>query len=293
MRSLIILNFAMLGAVMLTVRITVNAQDCGCTSTQVQTNTAAPCGRTIGEVVTVGSAGEIRAAIDRANREGGNLTILISNGTYRIASSASFPYLTASNVVIRSLSGNRDSVILEGGGMKDVSPATEDGLLIAGDHVTIADLTIREVGNHGIQVSGHHLLVHNVRVRNTYQQMLKGATDRASIDSGVVQCSLFEYSAGVGPNYYIGGIDVHKGRGWTVRDNVFTGIQSPSSSVAEHAVHFWNNSEDNTVERNVIRNCDRGIGFGLGTSANHGGIIRNNFVYNDGSSTFSDVGIGL
>ncbi len=269
------------------------AGDCGCTVAQVRDNTVVPCGLVIGEIVTVQTAGEFRAAIDRANTEGGNLTILIADGSYRIASTASFPYLTASNVVIRGLSGRRDAVILEGDGMRDVEPATEDGLLIAGDHVTIADLTIRGVGNHGIQVSGHHLFVHNVRIQDTYQQMLKGATDRASIDSGIVQCSRFEYTDGIGPNYYIGGLDIHKGRGWIVRDNHFQDIQSPAGSVAEHAVHFWNDCADNTVERNVILNCDRGIGFGLGGSENRGGIIRNNFIYNRGAGIFPDVGIAL
>ncbi len=269
------------------------AQDCGCTAEQVRANTVAPCDILRGEVVTVRTAGEFRAAIDQANARTDPTTILVENGTYRIASTSSFPYLTANSAVIRSRSGQRDSVILEGTGMRDVAPATEDGLLIAGDQVIIADLTIRNVGNHGIQVSGHGLLVHNVRIQNTYQQMLKGATDRATIDSGTVQCCLFEYTEGIGPNYYIGGIDVHKGRGWIVRDNLFESIQSPAGSVAEHAVHFWNNSASSTVERNIILNCDRGIGFGLGTSRNSGGVIRNNFIYNNGTGVFPDVGIGL
>jgi len=47
------------------------------------------------------------------------------------------------------------------------------------------------------------------------------------------------------------------------------------------------------MERNLIINCDRGIGFGLGSSPNTGGIIRNNMSYNDGFALFADVGIGL
>ena len=43
------------------------------------------------------------------------------------------------------------------------------------------------------------------------------------------------------------------------------------------------------VERNIIINADRGIGFGLGKQKGHdGGVIKNNFVH-----VTRDVGIGL
>lgn len=273
--------------------ITLQAQSCNCTFSQVQNNTVTPCNLTIGTVVTVNSVSGLRNAINQANSTGGNMTILIANGTYQISSTAWYPTIFEDNVVIRSLSGNRDLVILRGGGMKDVSPNVEDGILVIGNNVTIADLTIVEVGNHAIQVSGHNLFVHNVKIQNAYQQMIKGASSAVSIDSGIVQCSLLEYPGGIGPNYYIGGLDIHKGKGWIVRDNIFKNIISPSGSLAEHAVHFWNNCANNIVERNLIINCDRGIGFGLGTSANTGGIIRNNMIYNNGLAQFNDVGIAL
>lgn len=272
--------------------LTINAQLCSCTIQEVQQNKVTPCNVTIGKIVTVSTTSEIRNAINQANSTGGNMTILIADGYYQIASATSYPYITGNNMVIRSASGKRDQVILSGGGMKPTS-STENVLGIAGNNVTIADLTIQDCGNHGIQISGHHLMVHNLHFKNTYEQMLKGATDANYIDSAIVQCSLFEYPNGIGPNYYIGGLDIHKGTHWTVRDNVFKNIKSPSGSVAEHAIHFWNQSSDNLIERNWIINCDRGIGFGLGNSPSKGGLIRNNMIYNDGGGNFSDVGIGL
>jgi hypothetical protein len=272
--------------------LTINAQLCSCTIQEVEQNKVTPCNVTIGKTVTVSTTSEIRNAINQANATGGNITILIADGSYQIASSTSYPYITGNNIVIRSLSGKRDQVILSGGGMKPTS-STENVLGIAGNHITIADLTIQDCGNHGIQVSGHHLMVHNVHFKNTYEQMLKGATDANYIDSAIVQCSLFEYPSGIGPNYYIGGLDIHKGTHWTVRDNMFKNIKSPSGSIAEHAIHFWNQSSDNLIERNWIINCDRGIGFGLGNSPSQGGLIRNNMIYNDGGGNFSDVGIAL
>ncbi len=221
------------------------------------------------------------------------MTILIEDGTYPIASPSWYPYITASNVVFRSVSGNRDAVILTGTGMSSVAPSTEIGISCVGDNITIADLTIRDVGNHGISTRGDSMFVHNVKIQNTFEQMIKGTSAGDGADDAIVQCSFFEYPAGIGPQFYIGGLDIHEGNNWLVRDNVFKNIISPSGSVAEHAIHFWNFSGNNTIERNWIINCGRGIGFGLGSSPSDGGIIRNNMIYNDGTGTFNDVGIGL
>lgn len=270
-----------------------NAQDCTCTISQVENNTVESCNIVIGEVVTVSNESEFYNAVNTANNSGGNMTILLNDGEYNLASTSQYPYITASNMVFRSASGNRDAVIISGQGMQNVNPATEIGIYLVGDNITVADLTIRNVGNHGIATNSDNHLIHNVRIQNTYEQMIKGNSAGDGADDCIVQCSLFEYTNGVGPQWYIGGLDIHEGNNWIVRDNVFKDIASPSQQVAEHAVHFWDNSGDNVVERNKIVNCDRGIGFGLGSSPNSGGIIRNNMITNDGSGAFHDVGIGL
>lgn len=291
-RPLLISLFSV--SILLAITLPAIGQSCDCSIRDVQNNSVTPCETTIGEVVTVATESELKSAISLANSNGGDMTILIEDGIYQVASTSSFPYITGNNIVFRSASGNRDAVVIRGGGMVPTN-STEDGFLIAGDNVTIADLTIREVGNHGIQVSGHNLYVHNVRIQNTYEQMLKGSTAESRIDSAVIQCSLFEYTSGIGPNWYIGGLDIHKGHGWLVRDNMFKNIISPGQAISEHAIHFWDQSSHNTVERNWIINCDRGIGFGLGQNGdqNDGGMIRNNMIYNNGSGQYNDVGIGL
>jgi hypothetical protein len=141
-------------------------------------------------------------------------------------------------------------------------------------------------------------VIRNCILRVAYQQMIKVSNDPAargvSSDDGLIENCLFEYTAGVGPQFYIGGIDAHGSKNWVVRNNTFRNIASPSRSVAEFAVHFWDGSAGNTVERNLIVSCDRGIGFGLDGKGNTGGIIRNNMIYHAaGTGRFADTGIAL
>ncbi|MEO6190392.1 MAG: hypothetical protein ABIP47_07250, partial [Saprospiraceae bacterium] len=81
-----------------------HSQQCNCTISQVSTNTVTPCRETIGTVIHVKSVQEFQSAINQANTKGGNLSILIEDGTYHVATSASHPYITASKMVIRSAS---------------------------------------------------------------------------------------------------------------------------------------------------------------------------------------------
>lgn len=225
-------------------------------------------------------------------------TILLEDGIYSISGTWAAA-VTTDHLTIQSLSGNRESVIIQGWGMYD---DFHHGFWISADHVTIRDLTIQSVRNHCIQtdVDVNNLSVINCILKDAGEQILKvPASDGADhSDNGLVEGCLFEYSAGVGPRYYIGGIDVHRGRDWVVRKNIFRFIRSPDASIAEHAVHFWNDSRNTLVEQNLIITCDRGIGFGLGISSHTGGIIRNNMIYHDGSLISGmpgqdDVGISL
>jgi hypothetical protein len=240
-----------------------------------------------GNTVIVSNMTELQNACNAANQDG-NMTILIEDGTYQLSNML---YITADDVTFRGKSGNRDSVVLRGNGMDG---SVSHVFLVAGKNFTVADLTLGWVFYHGVQVQGEQdadgFLAHNVRFVDTNEQMLKvsGSGDVATGDNGIVECCLFEYTAGIGPQYYVGGVDCHLGKNWIVRNNIFKHIRSPETYLAEHAIHFWNSAENTLVENNIIINCDRGIGFGLGTSPHIGGIIRNNMVH-----TTRDVGIGL
>lgn len=239
-----------------------------------------------GTLVTVSNVAELRNAVEQANQQG-NMTIQLEDGTYSLDDML---WISGSRITFRSRSGNRAGVVLRGQGMRG---GVSHIFNVAGSEFTAADLTLGWVANHGIQIhsDADNILVHNVRFVDTGEQMLKISYrpgDSTSSDNGLVQWCLFEYPAGVGPQYYIGGIDAHQAHNWVVRHNVFRNIRSPESDLAEHAIHFWSGSQNTLVEQNVIVNCDRGIGFGLGSRGHSGGVIRNNMVHSS-----RDVGIGL
>jgi len=239
----------------------------------------------------VSTVTELNAALHETNNNNGNRTILLEDGTYELTNNLLFIGVNMANLTLRSVSGNRDAVIIRGQGMTgNVSHIFN----VAAANFTVADMTIGWVANHPIQIHGEtntdNCLIQNVRFVDANEQLLKVSTSTTGVtaDNGIVQCCLFEFSAGVANQWYTGGIDAHQAQNWIVRNNTFKHIRSPEANLAEHAIHFWNDAAGTIVENNLIINCDRGIGFGLGTRQHTGGIIRNNMVH-----TSRDVGIGL
>jgi len=266
-----------------------------------------PLTLTRGTVYPASTLTQLKQAVSAANAGGSPATILVSNGVYVL----DVPTLniTCPGLVIRSATGNRDAVVIRG---PDEGPTAslQNVFSVSATNVVIADLTFGYCRWHGIQVHGESaqnaagLWVHNCRIVNCNEQFIKGSVGSGSVGArdGLIENCLFEFTTGWAYQYYTGGIDIHKGVNWMVRDNLFRNLRVPSgqTGIAEHAVHFWNRAgqpQNVIVERNWIINCDRGIGFGLGGFASgfNGGSsrIRNNFVYNDGTGPSTDVGIGL
>lgn len=245
----------------------------------------------------VATVSQLNSAVAAANAGTKSLEILVQDGTYTLNQSLA---LRAQGITVRSQSGNRDAVVLQGTSM---TSGITHIFQVYGHDVTIADMTLRLVWNHAVQIHGEgpasadRTVLRNLVIQDTGQQMVKVSYTQGTLpsaDDGRVEGCLFEYSAGIGPQYYIGGIDAHQAKNWIVRGNTFRGIRSPDSNVAEHAIHFWSDSENTLVERNLIINCDRGIGFGLGNRGHIGGIIRNNMIYHaDLGADKGDVGIEL
>jgi hypothetical protein len=245
---------------------------------------------------TVGTVAELEGAVVNANRAGGGDTILVLDGVYTLNNTLN---ITAPNIRIAGKSGAREKVVIQGDAMSDTA-RVGNVLRVSGRNFHLSDVTLQKSRYHLIQFAddADGPVVRNCILRDAFEQMVKVSYDAAapgvSTDEGLIENCLFEYTAGIGPQFYIGGIDAHAAKNWVVRNNTFRNIISPSGSVAEFAVHFWNGSANNTVERNLIINCDRGIGFGLDGKSNTGGTIRNNMIYHAANTgRFADTGIAL
>ena len=250
--------------------------------------------------VNVGTATQLTNAVNTANSNAScSTTILVADGTYTLSAMLA---ITAPNMTVKGSSGDRTKVILQGDAMSSTANVKEI-FYVNANNFTIENMTLQRVGWHTVQVVGENnrdnFVARNMVFRDAYEQIIKISQDvnnpNVTGDNGLIENSLFEYTAGIGPEYYIGGIDIHGGSNWIIRGNTFKNIISPDTAVAEHAVHIWDApASNNLVEKNLIINCDRGIGFGLGDRGNSGGIIRNNMIYHAaGNGSFVDVPIGL
>jgi hypothetical protein len=247
-----------------------------------------------GAVVNVSSESQLRAA---ASNLASNTTIVLAPGVY-VLQDTIYINGTFSNVGIRGASGNADDVVLRGPGM--TNPSVPHGIWVGGNvaGVTIANLTVRDVYYHPIifNAGTQAPLVHNVTLINAGQQFIKSNPNPSGggVDNGVVQYSVFEYTT-TSKDYYTNGVDVHRGRNWTIRHNLFRNIRAPQGQLAGPAILMWNGSSGTVAEGNTFIDCQREIAFGLieRTPDDHtGGVIRNNFIYRQ-ASVASDAAIGV
>jgi len=279
-----------------------------------QTSRCQPLASPAGSVVTIAAA-DAQALTEAVQRAGPGSTILLADGTYRMRWAL---IVRTAGLTIRSASGNARAVVIDG--------AYEANELIAieASGVTIANVTMTRAVDHLVHLvppprsSIRDIRLSGLRLVDAGEQFIKANPDAgrtAFVDDTIVECSEFgltEEGRGHveslgGTSCYTGGVDVHASRGWAVRFNRFEGLFCRTGFLSEHAVHFWQSARDTVVENNLIVNCARGIGFGLGSSnpiarrwddveaagyVDHlGGVIRNNVIY--ANVPEYDTGIGL
>lgn len=269
-----------------------------------------------GASITVSNVAQLANAVNSATP---GTTIRIADGVYNL--DGVYLRFDVPNVTLRSASGIREAVVLDGNYL------TTEIIQIVASGVTIADLTLREAYYHPIHVIAEdsantlNTTIYNLHIIDPGEQAIKinNTTSGFYVDDGVIACSHIELTnAGrsqIRNNCYTGGIDAHQARNWTIRDNIIEGFWC-SSGLSEHGIHLWRGSRDTIVERNLLRNNARGIGFGLVTSGpgrtygdnacpaasgyvdHYGGVIRNNMVYAGSAALFGseygfDCGICL
>ncbi len=254
---------------------------------------------------SVSNIKQVYQALNTIKNEQGYSAIIFEEGVYHFKKTLN---ITTPNLMLLSKSANPSNTILRGNGMK-ATKGVDNLLRIAASNFVLDGLTLEQAGNHLIQIAGESGArkprIRNAILQDSYEQLFKVTYSRKHTDKfsneGIIENCLFRYTKGVGPNYYIGGIDAHGIRNWVIQNNIFENIASPSQYIAEHAIHLWNDTFNNIVKNNLIINSDRGIGFGMKMHnanyiyhSNFGGIIQNNIIYHaNNKNKFSDVGIIL
>ena len=256
-------------------------------------------------IYVIGNVREAYQTLAKVHRKGGNAAIFFEEGVYRFNKTLN---ITSPNIMLLSTSTFPHKTVLRGNGMK-ASKGVDNLIRVAASGFVLDGLTLEQSGNHLIQIAGESgatkPIIRNCILQDGYEQLVKVTYSRTVLDlharEGLIENCLFQYTAGIGPNYYIGGIDAHGIQGWIIRNNIFVNIASPSKHIAEHAIHLWNDTSNNLISENIIINSDRGIGLGMRqkrqnylSHSNLGGTIENNAIYHaKNHHKFADTGIVL
>ncbi len=258
---------------------------------------APPLPKPAGEVIRAATVEELyRAAQDV--RPGG--TILLADGHYPLPH---FLKLGTDNVTLRSESGRRESVVIDGSGRGHHVPMVGELIWITRcSGVTIADLTIQNVKWNGFKLTSDmgvtKVGIYNCVIHNVWQRGIKGPgvpkENREKLrptDCRVQYCLFYndhpkqpgDDDSDTFDGNYVGGMDIMYAKRWTISDNVFVDIHGRTHE-GRGAIFLWVGCEDCIVERNMIIDCDCGICLG---NSFHGKetiphcsrcIVRNNFV---------------
>lgn len=234
-------------------------------------------------VVNVSNVTQLLTAVGNIQS---NQLIVLAPGTYNLTNSCWFnPGSTITNIGIRGSTGDPDDVQLVGAGMTNNS--IQHGIWVGKvDGMLIADLTIKEVYYHPVQVTADSSNVHfyNLKLIDAGEQFIKGSSGGSpgtGSDFGIVEYCYFAYTT-QGTDY-TNGVDIHGGQDWIIRHNHFLRCNLIDSTGAiGPVILMWNGSSGTIVDGNTFINCECAIALGLiqRTPNDHtGGIVRNNFIY--------------
>ena len=248
-----------------------------------------------GKIIRVSNPQALIGALDAVEPGG---TILLEDGHYMMPC---YVEITTDDVTVRSASGERNRVIIDGAQSKH-------GELIGIRDcrgVTIADLTIQNIKWNGFKINSEtnvqKLTIYNCVIHNIWQRGVKGVKvpeeGREAIrpkGCRISYCLFYndrakrfgDDPADTADNFngdYIGAIDVMYAKDWVISDNVFVGIQGRTRQ-GRGAVFLWHDTVGCIIERNIIIDCDAGVCLGNAHRPEDilihctGCVVRNNFI---------------
>ena len=218
------------------------------------------------------------------------------------------------NLVLRSLSGSAEDVILHGhgfhkGAYRGALPHDELLVVSGGNtkNITIYGITVRDSTANGLKLGGYgeeNIIFDHCRMIDVNERAFKGSgpqiggTYTRSKSISIINCWFENTQTPVESDHdanfngdYIGGIDVMNISGLIIAGNTFRNITGKNGD-ARPAIFIWGQDgcEDVLIERNIVHNCDKGIALGnssgnptgnsIGGFYVNGALIRNNFIYN-------------
>lgn len=256
----------------------------------------APLAAPEGDVVTVtpGDAAGLGQII-RDAAEG--TTFSFEPGTYELPDGV---WIEKRGVTLRSSTGNAADVILDGG-------FTSGSLLsLASPDITVADMTLQRSDGHLIHVTASNgiantgALIYRLRLINPGLAAVRMNMNTEPADAGVVACSMITLTdarrdaISDDACQSASGVTAYGVANWTIRDNDISGFWC-KAGFGGPGVSFSETSFDNVIERNVIRDAQFGIRFGVaeedeprrevpdppctdGYYGHYRGVIRDNMI---------------
>ena len=253
-----------------------------------------PWAAATGTVISVGpgDVATLQATLDGLSSGD---TLELQDGTYDTSGLS----ITVPGVTLRSASGDRDAVILDG---NDSAPFV---LGLFANDLTVADLTVRDAYSNGILVrstSASSVTGANVYNVVATDNLVRGISiepfANGFADDGTIACSRIELTDTGRTRTRnlcdVGGIEAREAMGWTLRDNILEGFWCDSGT-GQPAIAAWRGSRDTQILRNAVQDSARGISLGMtqevlarshddlpctGALAQHfGGSVINNTVW--------------
>jgi len=220
---------------------------------------APPLKNPTGQIIRVATVDQLFRAAETVKPGG---TILLADGHYMMPR---YFELRTDNVTMRSETGRRDGVVIDGARSRHGELVGIRGC----EGVTIADLTIQNIKWNGFKLNSNHgvqrVTIYNCVIHNIWQRGIKGvavpAANREALrpkDCRIQYCLFYndrpkQFSddpADTPERFqgnYIGGMDIMYATNWTISDNVFIGIQGRTRE-ARGAIFLWHDSRDCIIE---------------------------------------------